>query len=55
MPLPWTTALLPQAPLLALIAALAGAIAGALLALSLKQALPGRALSRVLAVASLPW
>ena len=53
MPLPWTAALLPEAPLLALVAGLAGAIAGALLALSLKQALPGRALSRVLAVASL--
>ena len=53
MPLPWTSSLLPEAPLLALVAGLAGAIAGALLALSLKQALPGRTLSKVLAVASL--
>jgi hypothetical protein len=53
MPLPWTSTLLPEAPLLALLAALAGAIAGALLALSLKGALPGRTLTRGLALASL--
>ena len=53
MPLPWTTSLLPEAPLLALIAGLAGAIAGTLLALSLKGALPGRALTRGLALGSL--
>jgi hypothetical protein len=53
MPLPWTGALLPEAPLLAILAGTAGAVAGALLALSLKQALPGRALTRGLALASL--
>ncbi len=53
MPLPWTPALLPEGPLLALIAAVGGAFAGALLALSLKGSLPGRALIRGLAVASL--
>jgi hypothetical protein len=53
MPLPWTGALLPDALLLAILAATAGAIAGALLALSLKQSLPGRSLTRGLALASL--
>ena len=53
MPLPWTTSLLPEAPLLALIAGLAGAIAGALLALSLNGNLPGRALTKGLALGSL--
>ncbi len=53
MPLPWTEALLPEGLLLAILAGMAGAIAGALLALSLKQALPGRTLTRGLALASL--
>jgi hypothetical protein len=53
MPLPWTSSLLPQAPLLAILAGLAGAMAGVLLALALKGALPGRALTRAIAVASL--
>lgn len=46
MPLPWTTALLPEGLLLALLGGCAGGVLGALFAASLRGALPRPALAR---------
>ena len=53
MPLPWTEALLPEGPILAIATAIAGGLLGAMIALALRGELPPRPVARAVPAVAL--